>query len=362
MGKVKIGVIGLKGLPAFGGAATVGENIIRQLKNEYEFTVYATSSHTERKSGYYNGFRQVVFRKIPFKKLNTLYYYMRSCIHAVFRENFDLIHLHHRDATFIIPFLKIRYKVLVTTHGFTLTDKWIKYKWFFTAQDKLFLDRADHITVVSLKDFRYIQSHNESLLHKVTYIPNGVSKKDIRENNNEGTYILFASGRILRSKGCLTAIEALSKAGYKDKVVVAGKFLDARYEKEVKKASENLNVTFKGLIKSKDELNELIYNSRFFLYPSYIESMSMMLLEAVACGVPVICSSIQENRDIFSDDEVYFATPNDPDDFADKIKSVMQNYHLAKTKAKKAQEKLEKNYTWENIAKEYAVLYNMLSQ
>ena len=30
--KLKIAVIGLKGLPAFGGAATVGENIIEQLK------------------------------------------------------------------------------------------------------------------------------------------------------------------------------------------------------------------------------------------------------------------------------------------------------------------------------------------
>ena len=31
MRKTKIAVIGLKGLPAFGGAATVGENIIREL-------------------------------------------------------------------------------------------------------------------------------------------------------------------------------------------------------------------------------------------------------------------------------------------------------------------------------------------
>ena len=43
MGKPKIAVIGLKGLPAFGGAATVGENIINQLKDNYQFFVYSTS-------------------------------------------------------------------------------------------------------------------------------------------------------------------------------------------------------------------------------------------------------------------------------------------------------------------------------
>ena len=48
MKKKKIAVIGLKGLPAFGGAATVGENIIEQLKDKYEFTVYSTSSHTSK--------------------------------------------------------------------------------------------------------------------------------------------------------------------------------------------------------------------------------------------------------------------------------------------------------------------------
>ena len=42
----KIAVIGLKGLPAFGGAAAVGESLINKLKNEYNFTVLSTASHT----------------------------------------------------------------------------------------------------------------------------------------------------------------------------------------------------------------------------------------------------------------------------------------------------------------------------
>ncbi len=46
MKKKKIAVIGLKGLPAFGGTANGGENIIEQLSDKYDFTVYSILSHT----------------------------------------------------------------------------------------------------------------------------------------------------------------------------------------------------------------------------------------------------------------------------------------------------------------------------
>ena len=114
--KRRIAVIGLKGLPAFGGAATVGENIIEQLKNQYSFTVYSVNSHTDRTTGPYNGFKQIVFKSIKYKKFNTILYYLKSAIHAMV-NNYDLIHLHHRDAAFLIILLKLKYRVVVTTHG-----------------------------------------------------------------------------------------------------------------------------------------------------------------------------------------------------------------------------------------------------
>jgi len=63
---IKIAVIGLKGLPAYGGAAAVGENLINNLRGKYDFTVYSISSHTNLKTGKYNGYNQIVFKKLPF--------------------------------------------------------------------------------------------------------------------------------------------------------------------------------------------------------------------------------------------------------------------------------------------------------
>ena len=80
--KKKIAVIGLKGLPAFGGAATVGENIIEQLKDKYDFTVYSVSSHTNEKTGEYHGFKQIVFAQKKKSGIKTLLYYTKSVFHC----------------------------------------------------------------------------------------------------------------------------------------------------------------------------------------------------------------------------------------------------------------------------------------
>ena len=80
--KPKIGIIGLKGLPAFGGAATVGENLISIMHNEYDFTVYSVASHTNRK-GIQNGYYQIVVNQFFIKKLNIFFYYFKvsnTCI------------------------------------------------------------------------------------------------------------------------------------------------------------------------------------------------------------------------------------------------------------------------------------------
>src|SRR3954468_11899167 len=113
--KPQIAVIGLKGLPAFGGAATVGENLILQLAGDFDFTVYAISSHASVKKT--DAYTQIIFRKSRIPALNTFSYFIKSMLHALFRGNYDLVHLHHYSSGFIAPFLRLRFRVLLTLHG-----------------------------------------------------------------------------------------------------------------------------------------------------------------------------------------------------------------------------------------------------
>ena len=356
----KIAVIGLKGLPAFGGAATVGENIIEQLKDKYEFTVYATASHTHKKTGFYNGYQQIVFNQFNSKKVNTLFYYILSTFHVLFKSNYDLIHLHHRDAAFIIPFLRLRSKVILTTHGMVLTDKWSSLKWLFDFQDKLFLGFASIITTVSLKDNRIIK---EILKRKkeVVYIPNGVNLATIL-SKDKYCDIVFAAGRIIPNKGCHVLLKAIISLDYMGSIKIIGDFDQLPgYKNELLILSKSVNnIEFLGLIKDRKVLNQYISSAKIFVYPSEIESMSMMMLEVASFKTPMICANIPENRDIFNDDELLYFQKGDSNDLATKIEWANNNYSSMIEKSQNAFFKLNENYVWSDIAKQYENVYEIL--
>lgn len=364
MKKKKIAVIGLKGLPAFGGAATVGENIIEQLKDKYDFTVYSTSSHTNLKTGDYNGYKQIVFKTFFFPKLNSLYYYVVSALHSIIFGKFDLVHVHHRDAAFIIPILKIKYKIILTPHGFgtaDLSDKWNRFKMYFDIQEKYFVKKSDIITTMSKENKNVIE---RNLNVKVKYIPNGIALKKLKKKSvksNKSDYIMFAAGRIVSFKRCDIFLSALDKIQYKGRIFIVGDLEQSpQYKNKIIKLSEGLNVTFTGLIHNKKILMEYFTNAKLFVFPSSREAMSMVLLEVASVRTPLICSDIPGNKNVFNDDEVLYFETDNVDNLAEKIEWGLSNSKEMVKKADSAYEKLMKYYTWDEIAVQYATCYDLL--
>ena len=361
MVRKSIGIIGLKGLPAYGGAATVGENIINQLKDKYSFTVYSTASHTDKKTGYYNGIQQIVFRKLPFKKINSLYYYLISTFHSLFFGNYDLIHLHHRDAAFITILLKLRYNVILTTHNsFYYWEKFKNIEWYLKLNEKYFVKKADIVTCVSEYESR---QYKELLNINAIFIPNGINISENLQLNGERNddYLFFSAGRIIRSKGLDILLRAIKNIELNCKLLIAGDIEQTpKYKKEILTLSKNINVEFLGLIKNKNKLLEYIRNCKLFIYPSSYEAMSIMLLEAASQKVPIICSDISPNSAVFNDDEVLFFKVNDVDDLGAKIKWALDNMPGMQAKIEKAYLKLKTKYQWKDIAKEYDKLFTKL--
>ncbi len=356
-----IAVIGLKGLPAFGGAAAVGENLISHLNEEYDFTIYSVSSHTNLKTGTYKGSHQIVFSAIKHKKLNTLLYYIKSAFHAFFIGNYDLIHLHHSDATFILLLLRIKYKVVVTTHGVQnlgLLKKWVKYKQLFKFQIKFLLPLANRISCVSKTEQKWLLKYYDI---KAVFIPNGISKNFQHVTNTYTSSIFFGAGRIIQSKGCDLLLRALNNINFSEKIAIAGDMNQTPdYKELILQLSNNLNIKFLGLIKDKNELLNHIQSSKIFVYPSERESMSMMLLEAASVKTPIICSDITENRDMFSKDEVLFFSLDKTNDLDNIITWALDNYEIMKIKADNAYSRVLKSNNWNNIKDEYKKIYNTL--
>jgi glycosyltransferase involved in cell wall biosynthesis len=362
--KPRIAVIGLKGIPAFGGAATVGENLITELKPHYEFTVLSVSSHTDFSNTELDGVRQIVFPNYGNGAFNTLLYYINCLSHVMF-NNYDLIHLHHAESGFITPFLRLRYKVIVTFHGiYNYTDPKFSlvHNWFFRFSERLNILFASQVVSVSKPDKQYIKNKYG---RDIDYIPNGISLNrellNILDGKDEKDYWLFAAGRIYEIKGLHLLLKAVRSMGANVKIKVAGDIDQVEdYKDEILNLSYGLNVNFIGLIKQKHELMKLVCDAGLFVFPSLTEAMSMMLLEVVSMKTPVIASDIPSNRAIFSDDEMLFFRSNDVDDLAEKLKYAMTNKEKMKENAERAYEKLAAQYTWEGIASKYNKHYKRL--
>ncbi len=355
----KIAIIGLKGLPAFGGAARAGESVINMLKEKYDFYVYAMDSHT-RYNGRYNGFTQIVFKSLKNKKLNTFVYYIKSMFHCLFAGRYDLVVVYHLDAGFIIPFLRLKYKVVGSARGLPQsTDKWsLTEKYMFDFFEYLFLKFSTKIVSVSEPHIERFRKKNK---REYLYIPNGIYTNLETYPVKEKDYIFFSAARILGIKGCHIMLKALIKINYRGKIIIAGN-LDhiASYKKEILKLSEKLDVEFLGLITDKKLLMTYLKNAKLFIFPSFTEGMSNMLLEAASMKVPIICSNIPENKVVFKNDEVTYFNTGDVNDLAIKVSYALGNMEKMKNNANKAFNRLENEFTWKIVASKYHDLYQSL--
>jgi glycosyltransferase involved in cell wall biosynthesis len=359
--KKHLAVMGIKGLPAQGGGERVAEAIIdAALANGYRVTLYAKKSYLQ-KDILPKNLKVVSIYDLPGKHLNAFSFGMLSALHALFCRNFDFIHLHCADFGYIVPLLRLRYKVIGTSHGAEYhRDKWGRIaKWCFQLFEIPFVRLTNVCTSVSksLAEY-YSQKYGKDVL----YIPNGINPYQAQGANVSGKYslppdyILFCAGRIIPSKGCDLLLEANRRLGLKVPVVVIGDmYSDAAYKKHLLDLAEP-NVIFLDFISSKDELFELIRNCRFFVFPSSYEAMSMILLEVASLKKAIVCSDIPENVEAIGPNAVYFASAN-ISDLQEKIEYALSYPEKMTQMAEAAYSWVMQHRQWQKITKSYLELY-----
>lgn len=357
--KKRIAVIGLKGLPAFGGGAAAMEGVLEQLKDEYDLTIFAVNSHTTV-SGDYKGLRQIVFKSIKHPALNFFLYYFKSLLYVHFKEKYDLIHIHHLAGAYIVPLLRLRYKnIIATSHGMPdKTDKWKAVAWIYYPLMRFFFARFSS-TLTSVTDLHaiYFEKYTNK---KVVHIPNGINANPEVDSTKEELekYIVFAAGRIIEIKGLHLLIKAMKKSDLPYKLLVIGDLNQNKsYKNYIEELSKELEIKFIPLIKEKKRLFKYISDSELFIFPSIIEAMSSMLLEVAALDVPIIASDIAENIDVFDDDEVLFFKSEDSQSLSEMLKYAIENRELMNKKAKKALSKVRSKYSFEKVSEMYNDLY-----
>lgn len=102
--------------------------------------------------------------------------------------------------------------------------------------------------------------------------------------------------------------------------------------------------------KEDEELIKLYNQASLFVFPSLYEGFGLPVLEAMACGCPVVASKIPSLEEIYGDAVVY-VDPYDPESIANGMIKILTDENLQKELIKKGLEKV-KQFGWDKTANE----------
>jgi glycosyltransferase involved in cell wall biosynthesis len=123
---------------------------------------------------------------------------------------------------------------------------------------------------------------------------------------------------------------------------------------EVVRLGLSASVHFLGRV-ALGELVELYNTAKLFVYPSLYEGFGLPVLEAMACGCPVITSDRSSLPEIAGDAAVLI-DPEDTTGLALAIKSLIEDRALAKDMQRRGLERAAE-FSWERCAQQTLGVY-----
>lgn len=176
-----------------------------------------------------------------------------------------------------------------------------------------------------------------------------------------GPYVMYI-GALDPRKGILDIVEAFGQIEkkYEDlKLVLAGG-LDTRFVEQMKKIQEIPYVNkifFTGYI-TDEEKRRLLSSAEFFMFPSEYEGFGIPVLEAMACGCPVITTNVSSLPEVGGDAAIY-VEPNKPEQLASEMVRLLDSRERREEYSRKSLERC-KLFSWEKTARETEKIYEMV--
>lgn len=166
-------------------------------------------------------------------------------------------------------------------------------------------------------------------------IYNGVDTKtfapDLNRSPNEPV-IVFA-GILTRRKGVVDLIEAshlLLSRGVAHRLVIVGGRPDEGIEEEdlVRRAATGPEVLVGAV--PHDQMATYLRDADIFCLPSWFEAMPLSILEALACGLPVVATRVGQIPSIIDDSVGRLVEPQEPTALADALEILLTDNELRK--------------------------------
>ena len=268
-------------------------------------------------------------------------------VRKLLKRKFDIVHCHSPICSIItrICFNKYRKKygskLLYTAHGFHFFKGAPKKNWLlYYPAEKICSYMTDVLITINKED--YILARSKFRAKNVEYLP-GIGIDLDKFNNKDYDHslkealgcknddiMLLSVGELSERKNQVVIINALEKLREDDELIfnrikyfIVGKGHLEDYINQLIN-EKNLNNTVK-LLGFRNDIEELLNAADVFVFPSLQEGLRVALMEAMACGLPVIASQIRGNTDLIENGKGGFLiNPNNIMGFEKCIKKVVK--------------------------------------
>jgi N-acetyl-alpha-D-glucosaminyl L-malate synthase BshA len=300
--------IGITCYPTYGGSGVIATELGKELAlrgHEVHFISYALPF---RLSHY---IENIVFHEVEISNYPLFEFPLYSLslaskmVEVAEFEKLDLLHVHyaipHATSAFLAKEMMSKnkdLKIFTTLHGTDITLVGLEPS--FLPLVKFSIEKSDGVTAVS----RFLKEKtitNYSCEVDIEVIPNFVDTNLFKPQDNgdfrkaiapNGEKILVHTSNFRPVKRVSDTIKIFEKVQKEipSKLILVG---DGPDRSECEKLSRQLDLCDKVKFLGKQEgLVEILSSSDIFLIPSQSESFGLAALEAMACGLPVVSSSV----------------------------------------------------------------------
>lgn len=181
-----------------------------------------------------------------------------------------------------------------------------------------------------------------------------------RKYDAESGYIFHISSRDPRDNTptVMRAYKnAFTKLNVPKKLVIFGDVDPVGLQRLAGELELRTQVIFTGRLGQK-ELLELYQAADVYIDPSFFEGFGLQVLEAMACGIPVIASNATSLPEVVGDAGILL-NPNDIDAFSFALVEILNNDSLRQSMCRKSIERA-RFFSWRKTAEETLGIFNAL--